>query len=322
MTDDFEAELTRGLRALVDDEQPPAELRARLTEQLGRPTRRSRRWLPAAAAALVLVALLGTALVLSTDDGAGTVDLATDPTVDDRDDVAATPDDETTASDRPAAPAPRTPLPAEAPIAPGPSTTVAPAPAPNPSATAPRRVPPPAPSTTVPPCRNSTDPACGSFRWDPAPENRPATLTVSTPPGPIVAGESVELTLAMSDPDGAVTLDCYSVDLDGPGMSTGACTRVNPDRCPARYGPWTPPAPQPGQASTTTVVQFAEAGTYVVTVQVEPADGCDQVDPYRSGATASITVQVTEPTPSSTAPSSTPSSSTPASSENAASANG
>ncbi len=149
-------------------------------------------------------------------------------------------------------------------------------------------------------CRNSTDPACGPFRWDPAPVDRPATLKIVPQSSPIVAGRQVSLLLTVSDPDGAASLDCFSVSLNRPGLSSGACSVVNPDTCPARYGPWNPPAAKPSQATTDTIVEFDESGTYVITVSVSRADGCDNVDPYRSGVTSSITVEVQAPPPSTT----------------------
>ena len=286
MTDDFERTLTAGLHALVDDEHPPAELRERIASELGHDRSRRRLWIPSAAAALVVFALIGAVLAFR-DDGSGSVDVATNP------DPAVTVADVTTT----VAPPTTAVEPATTP------TTVAVAPVEAPTTTPPTTAPSDssvAPTTTVPVCHNSTDPTCGFFHWDPAPTNQPATLTISVPDGPIVAGQEVPVTLTMSDPDGAVSLDCYSVALSGAGMSGGSCSATNPVDCPARYGPWTPPAPKPSQAVTDTIVTFDAAGSYVVSAEVKAADGCDNVDPYRSGATASITVQVSEPPPTST----------------------
>ncbi len=283
--DDFERTLSAGLHALVDDEHPPAELRERIATDLGRGARPRRLWIPSAAAALLVFALVAAVLAFR-DDGTATVDVATNP------DPVVTVPDVTTIPPVTTAVEPAT-TPTTAAAAPGAAPTTVPPTTAAPAATT-------TPPTTVPVCRNSTEPTCGFFHWDPAPTNQPATLTISVPDGPIVAGSEVPVTLTMSDPDGAVTLDCYSVALSGPGLSSGSCSATNPVDCPARYGPWTPPAPKPSTASTGTFVTFDQAGTYVVSAEVTAADGCDNVDPYRSGATANITVQVTDPPPPST----------------------
>ena len=283
--DDFERELTRGLHGLVDDVHPPSELRARIAEGIEHPTARRRRWMPAAAAALVLAALVGTVLAVN-DDGPATVDLASDPGPSDASGV--TLDETTTTAPSTTIATPPTTVSAGTDAVPSTTTPVTEAPAVAPQTTLP-------PATTVP-CRDSTDPSCGPFRWDPAPVDRPATVSVAAPSGPIVAGRQVELTVSISDPDGFADLGCYSVALDRPGLSTGSCAVDNPETsCPARFGPWTPPPAKAHEASTTTIVEFHETGTYTVSVDVSPADGCDNVDPYRSGGTATITVEVVAP---------------------------
>ena len=285
-----ELALTQALQASVDGAEPPPELRDRLGAALRRGTP-AQRWLPTAAAALVVVGLVLVAVGLVTDDG-GEDELATAPeelttttapattteapavlgdqTV--RDGLDDPVSDQTTVPDGPSTTSTQAP-----------ATTATVAPAPPPTTTA-------APTTTAPPCRNSTDPACGPFRWDPAPTNRPAALTIGAPATATV-NVPVRLELSMTDPDGPVTFDCYSVALDRPGVSTGACV-IEQFECPERYGPWSPPPPRPGADSTDTEVTFQETGTYVVTVSVSRPDGCDNVDPYRSGATAQVTVEV------------------------------
>ena len=290
-----EAALTAALTGLVEGEHPSPELRDRIATATP-PRRVTPRLLSAAVAAAVLVvALLAVVLTAGSDDD---TDIATAPvpTSEDEPDVlgervvrepstATVPSGTTDAgADQDADED------ADDGQLPPPGPTVVPAPSPTETKTA-APAPKPTPTTAAPACRNSTDPACGEFRWDPAPRNQPATLTVTAPDRAIVVDEQVELALDMSDPDGRVTLACYSVSLDRPGLSTGSCAAENHD-CPERYGPWSPPAGQPSSAGTTTVVEFHEPGTYTVTVDVAPADGCDNVDPYRSGARTSITVEV------------------------------
>ena len=294
-----EAALTAALTGLVEGEHPSPELRDRIATATP-PRRVTPRLLSAAVAAAVLVvALLAVVVTTDSDENA---DIATAPVPTDvekpdvlgerviREPSTATtvPSGTTDASADQDADSDDD---ADDGQLPPPGPTVVPAPSATETKTA-ASAPKPTPTTTAAPaCRNSTDPACGEFRWDPAPRNQPATLTVTAPDRTIVVDEQVELALDMSDPDGRVTLACYSVSLDRPGLSTGSCAAENHD-CPERYGPWSPPAGQPSSAGATTVVEFHEPGTYTVTVDVAPADGCDNVDPYRSGARTSITVEV------------------------------
>ena len=280
MTEDrneLEATLAQSLASLVDGANPSPDLRERVADGMAAsPARSRRRYVPAAAAAaIVLIALL--TAVLGGGSGDDDMNVATDPSpsttdapqvLGDR--VTRTPT-ETTTDDTVAETTTTTTTAATV------ATTVVVAPVVT------------APPTTARVCRFSTDPACGPFYWDPAPVNQPATLTV-TAPDDIVAGEQVRLSLAMTD-DGRVTLDCFSVNLSpDTGLSTGSCVTEKVE-CPARYGPWTP-VPQSGHAESDTVVSFDEPGTYQVRVDVQPADGCDNVDPYRSGASTTITVEV------------------------------
>ncbi len=145
-------------------------------------------------------------------------------------------------------------------------------------------------------CRDSLDRACGAFRWDPAPADRPATLTATLPDGPILVDRAHELTLVVSDPDGRVDLQCYSVSTDRPALTLGTCVQENPGPCPERYGPWTPPAPEPHEDRTTTVIRFQRTGTYVVDVAVPAVPGCDNVEPFRSEASTRLVIDVVGPT--------------------------
>lgn len=306
---DFEAQLTAGLHAMVDAAQPSPELRQRISDRLAAPARSTRRrWLPAAAAALLLVVGIGVVAGLDSDDG-GSVDVATDPApLDDdadADDDPSRPDIVQRTTTSTTAPSTTTTEP-EAEVL-GESTTRTPgqddrAPA-TPAPPAPSTTPPPtaapaspAPAPTAPPttalvCRNSTDPACGSFRWDPAPQNRPATLTFEVPDR-IVAGVPFEVRATVTDPDGPVDFSCATIANDGGEPQIGGGCVTEPQECPARYGPWSPPAPKGSSATTTRTMQIDQPGTYTVHGTVSAAAGCDNVDPYRSGASAEISVEV------------------------------
>lgn len=296
----FAAQLTAGMHALVDGEQPSPELRQRIRDGLTAPAPTSRRrWLPAVAAALLVVAGIG-AFVGLDDDSGDTIDVATDPSpADDAD------NDRTDIDDSPATTT--TTAPSTTTTAPGPEVlgesitreevdgTDSPAPPPpaaDPAPDRPAAVPAPtSPPTTALVCRNSTDPACGAFRWEPQPVNRAATLTLQVPER-IVAGVPFDVGMTISDPDGRVDFACYTLGHTGGGTQVGGgCTTVRQD-CPARFGPWSPPAPAAGQATNQHRVTIDQPGTFEIYATVDPAAGCDNVDPYRSGASAERTIEV------------------------------
>lgn len=145
-------------------------------------------------------------------------------------------------------------------------------------------------------CRDSIDAACGAFRWDPMPTDQPATLQATLPPGPIIVAEQHTLSLVVRDPDGRADLRCYSVRADGPALTLGTCVQEDPGPCPERYGPWTPPKAEAHEDRTTTVISFQRVGTYVVSVDVPRVPGCDNLEPFRSGASARLVVDVVAPT--------------------------
>lgn len=269
-----EARLVVALRDLVDDEQPSLALRGRVLDGLesAAPPRPSVPVGPIVAALAVAVIAVA---ALASHQGGGNARLSAQgspATLLESTDTASTDTSFTVAV-------------TSSTTTPESTTTVTSAP--RPAATAPSS---PGPRSTA--CRNSTDPECGAFHWDPQPVNRPAVLTATLPAGPIVVGRSYDLTLEMSDPDGRVDLACYSVDADGPALALGSCTVESHPPCPERYGPWTPPPATAGEARTVTQIEFQRTGTYVVEVVADAAQGCDNVDPFRSAAATRITVDV------------------------------
>ena len=281
--DDFETRLSDELHELVDDAHPSPQLRARLGAGLRYRRRRAAVPIRAVAAAVVALALFGVGVAVATtgEDADGSVTVAAQ--VDDGERTAERDD-------------PRPPATSTTTVAP--ESPVVTEPQPDPVPDEPEVLSgsvAPTPTTAAPPaepaCRNSTDPACGPFRWDPAPTNRPATLSASVE-GPVYAGESFAVALVMSDPDGAVEFDCVLVEHDGPGIEVGSCGPVENTECPDRYGPWTPPAPKGGQGSTSASIMIDEPGTYTVTARVSSYSACANVDPYRSDATSTIDVEV------------------------------
>ena len=196
----------------------------------------------------------------------------------------------------------RTPVGAEttttsalAPPPPGPGTT-APAPAsapPPPSQPSGPASPPFTPTQpedpaipTAPPCRNSTEPRCAGFYWDPpAGDNQPLSVAVVIDPPPAV-GEPVTFRVTIVDPDHAVTANCAEVDFgDGSAVDQPAC---NPVEC-AAYGPWDPPAKVTGREIFTFSHRYLPGGPYLATFTFRTdRDRCP--DPYGGRGSGSRTV--------------------------------
>jgi hypothetical protein len=210
----------------------------------------------------------------------------------------------TPASPPPAAPAPpatttttsgvRRPTAVAAPSAAGavepvaPSSTVAP----------PVVTVPPAPITTTTPapvCRNSTNPSCGPFRFDPDPGiDNPMTIQVAPDPTAALAGQEVVFHLTLTDPDGV----SY-----GSSLFTFGDSGIGESRSPTcgKFGPLDPPARNVSASVQTSDVRhtYATAGAYSVTFSFDPGPySCvDSVTgrgdrPYASPATATVRLVV------------------------------
>lgn len=193
----------------------------------------------------------------------------------------------------------------------GPVPTTAPGTTPRPATTATATGPtttavsggsgtlPPTSSTTEPPttmapptCRNSTDQACGPFRWDPEPgPNAPLTIDV-TSAARAGAARTFDFTIVYADADAPVIDGCRSIDFgDGQSSFTGSSPGCPVASCIARYGPWTPPTPQPGRVEGTVSHAFAQPGTYEVRLMaVSRQFLCG--DPYENWADKTVTVTV------------------------------
>ena len=271
-------------------EPPPQVLDAVKSEGGRRRTVRHRRTTGLALAGLLLVGAPVVALQVS-DDGPGReVDVATDGGGSDPGVIS-----------DPAALPPIEPVPTTAvAVAPGttasPGTTVAPAsstttaaagrPGAGTTTTLKTDVPvvPQTTSTTQLVCRNSDKPACGDFRWDPAPApNQALEVSFTSVPANPKAGEAVTFAVTWSD-DAPFWYDHFSIDGSGQYV---AC-----DLAP-RYGPWTPPAPVPSGETKQYPATFPSAGEYTVKVTLRTGD-CGS--PYSDEKTVSVPVTV-EPAP-------------------------
>lgn len=149
-------------------------------------------------------------------------------------------------------------------------------------------------STTTTVCRNSTNPACGPFRWDPAPQaDQPVVVTV-TAPEQGVAGRPVTFTVEAVDTDAQVVF-CEVYDL-GDGTKQGVigqrCDQGTAEgRCSNRYGPWTPPSRKGGRFQFSLTHTYAQPGTYTVRFFSYSEDG-GTCHPYGSTKTTEVTFVV------------------------------
>jgi len=159
---------------------------------------------------------------------------------------------------------------------------------------APPAPPSPGPSpTTTAPCRNSYDPACGPFSWDPAPDpNQPITGGVSGPPN-AKAGEKVTFVVNATDPDATPLQECNIDYGDGTGVHCDPRPVVDPSYCPKQYGPWTPPAKKQGDLKNSSWEHtFTAPGEYDVSFDIRSAmQECN--NPYASQAVAHARIVVT-----------------------------
>ena len=161
-------------------------------------------------------------------------------------------------------------------------------------------------TTTSLVCRNSTDPRCGPFYWDPDPgPNQPLTVTVRYVPEHPHAGEAVTFYVTAHDPDAQWFWGVGEEFGDDPrggaaidGMAVSADDQ--PDYCEAqKFGPWTPPprvdsaetlgnTPESGVPHT-----YSAAGTYTARFWFRSdSTRCGLHEPYGSSGEQSVQVVV------------------------------
>jgi hypothetical protein len=144
-------------------------------------------------------------------------------------------------------------------------------------------------------CRNSTDKACGPFRWDPPPApNSPVELSIIYSPTAPRAGEEVTVTVHARDADaliGDVTLAFGDEEASTiPPASIVSCEG-------AEAGPWSLPSATPddqikvfrhtyGRAADFTVAAYA-ASPEIVSSTCPP-------NPYASQGTASVPIHISD----------------------------
>ena len=169
--------------------------------------------------------------------------------------------------------------------------TTLPAPATTTTTVAAARQPAPTTTTTTLVCRNSYNPACGPFRWDPAPA--PAgdwTVSIQYSPAQPAVGDLVTFTVTISDPNTSV-YTCGHVSFGAGGPDENCDTQSAP--CQTRYGPWDPPAEHPDSVTTGYTYRYDKPGTYTFSVAYPVGNSC--YDPYRTQAGASQSLTVSGP---------------------------
>jgi hypothetical protein len=141
-------------------------------------------------------------------------------------------------------------------------------------------------------CRDSYDPACGPFRWDPDPgPNQPLTVTVTPQSQQGKAGQTVNFHVVADDPDARIERDCVVIDF-GDGQSAGGCPPAA--TCPAPYGPWSPPAQVHDHYEFNAEHSYSTPRgqpPYVASFRLESHSFCSP-DPYGGSAVGSATVTV------------------------------
>jgi hypothetical protein len=153
------------------------------------------------------------------------------------------------------------------------------------------------PSTTATTlvCRNSDNPACGDFYWDPPINNQPITGALSLAESTPQAGQPVTLSVSASDPDSNPQL-CFDDQETVDQLAFDLPTHCVYPACAigySGYGPHDPPAPQGGGDATQTVtLTFSQPGSYTVTAHLGSRSGtCGSL--YDSSIELQISVTVT-----------------------------
>ena len=153
-------------------------------------------------------------------------------------------------------------------------------------------LPPVVTTSTTAPCRNSHEPRCGEFRYDPEPVNQPMSVEVTHRPPAPKAGEEVIFTVRVSD-DGPAAPGCVNYQHYGePEEEYSYCTAGCIEDRPRRYGPWDPPPPENSAFTEEFRHVYRRPASYTATFAYNAGDDCHG-SPYRSRGTGTADVAVT-----------------------------
>ncbi|HEX2063903.1 MAG TPA: hypothetical protein VHE80_05735, partial [Acidimicrobiales bacterium] len=147
------------------------------------------------------------------------------------------------------------------------------------------------PTTTTAMCRNSYDPACGAFRYEPALVNQPMAVEVSFSPQAPKVGQEVVFTARVRDDGPAGPGRCFNAQSYGDGTGSALCTAACVAQ-PARYGPWDPPPPENSSFAETFRHTYGGPGTFTAEFSYNAGHDCS-LSPYRSQGGAAVQVTVT-----------------------------
>jgi hypothetical protein len=145
-------------------------------------------------------------------------------------------------------------------------------------------------------CRNSTDPGCGPFRWDPPPgPNAPVEITITYSPSAPRTGEEVTISVHVHDADaliGDVAIAFGDEEVSTiPPASIVSCEG-------AAAGPWSLPAATPDDLVNTYHHTYTRAGDFTLTAYAASPDiisGTCPPNPYASQGTGSSLIHATGP---------------------------
>ena len=144
-------------------------------------------------------------------------------------------------------------------------------------------------------CRNSFDPQCGAFHWDPTPINQPIHIDpVAVDPADPIVGQPVTVTIHWSDPDADIPM--VTTFCDGTGC-VASDPAVHP--CPRLpTGPWTPPLPNPGAGTLVEHLHFPTAGTFNWEIELTTFSSTSRAnctsDPYVSTTTVADSITIAD----------------------------
>ena len=153
-------------------------------------------------------------------------------------------------------------------------------------------------STTIV-CRNSYNPACGPFHWDPPVQDLGATMTITWTPSQPKVGEKVTFRVVIEDPDDPSPHYTYKQWDYGEANGQIQDGDISQDTCENRYGPWTPPQPAPGryeqEGGYGLEYTFSGAGPHNVYMGYNPGGPNWCYDPYNMGTASGKAVVTVSP---------------------------